>query len=101
MLLFKTYRSITRGKILENSIKTKIIATTWNDEFELLDGSYSMSDIQDDIEYIMKSTKHYIVGHTPPRPPPFSEILPFLEILDVPTFYRPIEKTRSLNDSFN
>ena len=54
MLLFKTYRSITRGKILENSIKTKIIATTWNDEFELLDGSYSMSDIQDDIEYIMK-----------------------------------------------
>ena len=44
----------------------------------------------------------YIVGkgsHTPP--PPFSKIPPFLEIQDVPTFYRPIGKTKVLNDSFN
>ena len=27
--------------------KLKIIAPTWNDEFELPDGSYSVSDIQD------------------------------------------------------
>ena len=27
--------------------KLKIIAPTWNDEFELSDGSYSVSDIQD------------------------------------------------------
>ena len=27
--------------------KLKIIAPTWNNEFELSDGSYSMSDIQD------------------------------------------------------
>ena len=33
--------------------KLKIIAPTWNDEFELLDGSYSVSDIQDFIEYII------------------------------------------------
>ena len=33
--------------------KLKIIAPTWNDEFELLDGSYSVSDIQDYIEYIV------------------------------------------------
>ena len=38
--------------------KRKMIALTWNDEFELPDGSYSVSDIQDYIEYIMKSTKH-------------------------------------------
>ena len=34
--------------------KPKIIAPTWNDEFELPDGSYSVSDIQDYIEYIIK-----------------------------------------------
>ena len=40
------------------------------------------------------------MSHTPP-PPPFSKILPFLEIQDVPTFYRPTRKTKVLNDSFN
>ena len=30
--------------------KLKIIAPTWNDEFELSDGSHSVSDIQDYIE---------------------------------------------------
>ena len=34
--------------------KRKIIAPTWNDDFELSDGSYSLSDIQDYIEYIIK-----------------------------------------------
>ena len=34
--------------------KLKIIAPTWNDEFELPDGSYSVSCIQDYIEYIIK-----------------------------------------------
>ena len=37
-------------------------------------------------------------GHTPS---PFSGILSFLEIEDVPTFYRPIKKTKVLRDSFN
>ena len=27
---------------------------TWNDKFELPDGSYSISDIQDSFEYILK-----------------------------------------------
>ena len=27
-------------------------AATWNEEFELVDGSYSISDIQDYFEYI-------------------------------------------------
>ena len=30
----------------------KISASTWNEEFELPDGSYSVSDIQDCFEYI-------------------------------------------------
>ena len=34
--------------------KFKISTSTWNDEFELPDGSYSVSDIQDYFEYILK-----------------------------------------------
>ena len=34
--------------------KFKISAPTWNDEFELPDGSYSTSDIQDYFVYILK-----------------------------------------------
>ena len=37
-----------------NKFKTSV--PTWNDEFELPDGSYSISDIQDYFEYIL--TKH-------------------------------------------
>ena len=29
------------------------MAPTWNDEFELPDGSYAVSDIQNHIEYII------------------------------------------------
>ena len=32
--------------------KFKISAPSWNDEFELPDGSYLISDIQDYFEYI-------------------------------------------------
>ena len=32
----------------------KIMAPTWDEEFELLDGSYSVLDIPDCIEYISK-----------------------------------------------
>ena len=34
--------------------KFKISVPTWSDEFELPDGSYSISDIQDCFEYILK-----------------------------------------------
>ena len=57
MLLFKTYLFITRGKKkrkLYKNIKLKIITPICNDEFELPDGSCSVSDIQDYIEYIIK-----------------------------------------------
>ena len=36
--------------------KFKISAATWNDTFDLPDGSYSISDIQDYFEYIIKKT---------------------------------------------
>ena len=40
----------------ENIMKTiNLIAPTWNDEFELPDGSYYVSDIQDYIECIIKN----------------------------------------------
>ena len=37
-----------------NNNKFKISARTWNEEFTLPDGSYSISDIQDYFEYILK-----------------------------------------------
>ena len=46
---------IIRKQYKNNNIK--IIAPTWNDEFELPDSSYFVSDIQDYIEFIIKSIK--------------------------------------------
>ena len=37
-----------------NNNKLKISAPTWNDNFELLDESYSLADIQDYFEYVLK-----------------------------------------------
>ena len=37
-----------------NNNKFKISAPTWNDEFELPDGLYLISDIQNYFEYILK-----------------------------------------------
>ena len=35
----------------------KISALIWNEEFQLTDGSYSVSDIQDYFEYIIKNMR--------------------------------------------
>ena len=51
------------GKQYKNN-KLKIIAPTWNDEFEFPDASYSVPDIQDYIEYIIK--KHKTLTAIPP-----------------------------------
>ena len=54
---YQTLVFITHGKTqknLYNNNKFKISAPTWNDKFELPDGSYSVSDIQDYFEYILK-----------------------------------------------
>ena len=44
--------------------KFKISAPTWNETFDLPDGSYNISDIEDYIEYIIK--KHETIGETAP-----------------------------------
>ena len=49
-----------KHKKLYNNNKFKISAPTWNDKFELPDGSYSVSDIQDYIEYILKKHRENI-----------------------------------------
>ena len=49
---FSIYYTWKNIKIIYNNDKFKISAPTWNDEFELPDGSYSISDIQDYFEYI-------------------------------------------------
>ena len=48
------YYTWKNKKSLYNNNKFKISASTWNDKFELPDGSYSVSNIQDYSEYILK-----------------------------------------------
>ena len=49
--IYYTWKNI---KSTYNNNKFKISTPTWNDKFELPHGSYSISDIQDFFEYILK-----------------------------------------------
>ena len=49
--IYYTWRNI---KSSYNNNKFKISTPMWNDKFELPDGSYSLSDIQDYFKYILK-----------------------------------------------
>ena len=49
--IYYTWKNL---KKLYNNNKFEISAPTWNEEFEFSDGSYSISDIQDYFEYILK-----------------------------------------------
>ena len=49
--IYYTWKNI---KSSYNNNRFKISAPKWNEEFELPDGSYSISDIQDYFEYILK-----------------------------------------------
>ena len=49
--IYYTWKNI---KSSYNNNKFKISAPTWNDKFELPDGSYSVSNIQDYFEHILK-----------------------------------------------
>ena len=51
---FSVYYTLKNLKSSCYDNKFKISAPTWNDEFELPDESYSVSDIQDYFEYILK-----------------------------------------------
>ena len=45
-----------------NSDKFKMSAPTWNDKFELTDESYSVSDIQDYFENILKNMEKVLMN---------------------------------------
>ena len=49
--IYYTWKNIKKS--YKNN-KFKISVPTWNEEFELPDGSYSVSDIQDYFKYIFK-----------------------------------------------
>ena len=49
--IYYTWKNIKSGY---NNNKFKIYAPNWNDEFDLPDGSYSIADIQDCCEFIIK-----------------------------------------------
>ena len=51
--IYYTWNSVKKSY---KNHKFKISAPTWNEEFELPDGSYSVSDIQDYFEYIIKKS---------------------------------------------
>ena len=59
--IYYTWKNI---KSEYNNSKFKISAPTWNDEFNLPDGSYTVSDIQDYFEYIIKM--HETIADNPP-----------------------------------
>ena len=61
MELIGTYYQFIKKSYKNN--KFKISALIWNEEFQLTDGSYSVSDIQDYFEYIIK--KHETVTDNP------------------------------------
>ena len=66
MLLYQTLAFTMHGKTKTKSNKNhkfKISAPTWNEELELPDGSYPVSEIQDYFEYIIK--KHETVTDNP------------------------------------
>ena len=59
--IYYTWKNV---KSTYNNNKFKISAPTWNETFDLPDGSCNISEIQDYIEYIIK--KHETVGENPP-----------------------------------
>ena len=57
--IYYTWKNV---KSTYNNNNFKISAPTWNETFDLPDGSYNIPEIQDYIEYIIK--KHKTIGET-------------------------------------
>ena len=53
--IYYTWKNV---KSIYNNNKFKISAPTWNDTFDLPDGSYNIPAIQNYIEYIIKKTRN-------------------------------------------
>ena len=56
--IYYTWKNIKKS--YKNN-KFKISAPTWNNKFELPDGSYSVSDMQDYFEYILKNMEKRLI----------------------------------------
>ena len=61
---FSIYYTRKNIKSEYNNNKFKMSAPTWNDTFDLPDGSYSVADIQDYFEFIIK--KQETLTENPP-----------------------------------
>ena len=59
--IYYTWKNV---KSTYNNNKFKIVAPTWNETFDLPNGLYNISEIQDYIEYIIK--KHKAIGENAP-----------------------------------
>ena len=59
--IYYTWKNV---KSTYNNNKFKMSAPTWNETFDLPDGSYNLSEIQNYIEYIIK--KHEKIGENAP-----------------------------------
>ena len=57
---FSIYYTWKNMKSSYNNNKFKISAPTWSEEFKLPDGSYSITDIQDYFEYILKKHRENV-----------------------------------------
>ena len=55
MLLYQTLAFTIHGKYKKFIQKFKTSTPIWNEDVELPDGSYSVSNIQDSFEYILKN----------------------------------------------
>ena len=64
MINLSIYYTRKNIKSAYNNNKFKTSVPTWDDEFDLPDGSYSISNIQDYFEFIMK--KHETLAENPP-----------------------------------
>ena len=58
--IYYTWKNV---KSIYNNNKFKMSAATWNETFDLPDGSNNISEIQDYIEYILKNTKQLMKMH--------------------------------------
>ena len=59
--IYYTWKNV---KSKYNNNKFKISTPTWNDSFDLPDGSYSISDVRDCFEFVIK--KHETLSENPP-----------------------------------
>ena len=58
--IYYTWKNV---KLIYKNNKFKISAPTWNETFDLPDGSYNIPAIQNYIEYIIKNMRQLLILH--------------------------------------